>query len=332
MGFMDINLTGQSFSDYKLTDVGSDAYQLEHDWFTKEDLVITTGAGGGGTPLSEGVDYQLSEEDEELSERVTAAVGSTRTVYHYITIINATYQTGDLYHSGKYIADSNSAADMNRLRDILEITDQNYTIQSSDNYGLILVTTSAEDRTITPDAASKHKSERLRIMKKDNGSGRVVIGGLSFYLVSQYDFVDIFSDGSNWLIWDFRATYETGWLLNEMAGAGSADWTNVHLGDDPTDPTDYITHGLGVPKRKLFVKVSISTDGMDANSFEVHVGADWGGTDGTRYGITAYCVDNNNIKLQTGQAGISYLNDSGVIAIINAQDWYYNIVVERTRI
>jgi len=111
MGFMNINLTGQAFSDYKLTDVGSSAYQLEHDWFTKEDLVITTGAGGGGTPLSEGVDYQLSEEDEELSQRVTAAVGSTRTVYHYITIINATYQTGDLYHSGKYIADSNSAED-----------------------------------------------------------------------------------------------------------------------------------------------------------------------------------------------------------------------------
>jgi len=109
MGFMDINLTGQAFSDYKLTDVGSDAYQLEHDWFTKEDLVITTEPGGGGTPLSEGTDYQLSEEDEELSQRVTAAVGSTRTVYHYITIINATYQTGDLYHSGKYIADSNSA-------------------------------------------------------------------------------------------------------------------------------------------------------------------------------------------------------------------------------
>jgi len=119
MGFMDINLTGQSFNDYKLTDVGSDAYQLEHDWFTKEDLVITTGSGGGGTPLSEGMDYQLSEEDEELSERVTKAVGSTRTVYHYITIINATYQTGDLYHSGKYIADNNSAADMNALFPLL---------------------------------------------------------------------------------------------------------------------------------------------------------------------------------------------------------------------
>jgi len=125
---MDINLTGQAFNDYKLTDVGSDAYQLEHDWFTKEDLVITTGAGGGGTPLSEGTDYQLSEEDEKLSERVTKAVGSTRTVYHYITIINATYQTGDLYHSGKYIADSNSAADMNDFEKthhkLLHIQDQ----------------------------------------------------------------------------------------------------------------------------------------------------------------------------------------------------------------
>jgi len=115
MGFMNINLSGTSFSDYKLTDVGSSAYQLEHDWFTKEDLEIWTDVGKTGTQLAEGIDYELSEEDEDLSFRVSQTIGETRTVYHKITIINATYQTGDLYHSGKYIADTVDADDINNL-------------------------------------------------------------------------------------------------------------------------------------------------------------------------------------------------------------------------
>jgi microcystin-dependent protein len=108
---MDVNLTGQAFSDFLLSDVGSAAFELEHDWFTKQDLVIRTAAGGAGTLLVEDTDFTLSIESAELTDRVTAAMGSTRNVFHMVTIINATYQTGNLYVSGKYIADSNSAED-----------------------------------------------------------------------------------------------------------------------------------------------------------------------------------------------------------------------------
>jgi microcystin-dependent protein len=111
MPYMDINLMGQAFSDCLLLNVGSAAFELEHDWFTKQDLVIRTAAGGAGTLLVEGTDYTLSIESEELSDRVTAAVGSARNVFHMVTISNATYQTGNLYFSGKYIADSNCADD-----------------------------------------------------------------------------------------------------------------------------------------------------------------------------------------------------------------------------
>jgi len=103
---MKITLTGTTFTDTPLSDVGSSAFSLDHDWFTKQDLAIRTAAAGGGTLLTEGTDYTLATEDADLSARVTAAVGSGRNVYHTITIINATYQTGDLYFSGKYIADS----------------------------------------------------------------------------------------------------------------------------------------------------------------------------------------------------------------------------------
>lgn len=206
MGFMNISLLGEAFSDYHLEDVGSSAYELEHDWFTREDLVITTGAGGGGTPLSEGVDYQLSEEDTDLSERVTEKVGSTRTVYHKVQIINATYQTGDVYHSGKYIADSNEAADID-YRAILEVSSEDYTVRDDDGYGRILVTTGASDRTITLPTAADNEMRMLTIVKADSGAGKVIVDGEStetingvftWWLVSQYHSITIMNDGSIW--------------------------------------------------------------------------------------------------------------------------------------
>jgi len=118
MALMDINLTGATFTDYHLVNVGVGAFQLEHDWFTKEDLVIRTAPAWGGTLLIEGTDYTLGMKSNELSARVSAA-GPTRQVFHKITIINASYQTGDLYFSGKYIADSNEAGDINDLQDQL---------------------------------------------------------------------------------------------------------------------------------------------------------------------------------------------------------------------
>jgi len=118
MALMNINLTGTPFTDYHLVNVGAGVFQLEHDWWTKEDLVIRTAPAWGGTLLIEGTDYTLGTKSNELSARVSAA-GPERQVFHQITIINATYQSGDLYFSGKYIADSNEAGDINALQDQL---------------------------------------------------------------------------------------------------------------------------------------------------------------------------------------------------------------------
>ncbi len=113
---MDINLTGATFTDELHADVGASAFEIDHDFFTQSDLVIRTAAAGGGTLLVEGVgdDYTLSEEDTFLSG------ATSETVYRLITIVNVTYQTGDLYFSGKYIADANEAEDINDLIMIVE--------------------------------------------------------------------------------------------------------------------------------------------------------------------------------------------------------------------
>jgi len=119
--------------------------------------------------------------------------------------------------------------------------------------------------------------------------------------------------------------YDTGWLLNEMGGAGVADWANVHLGTDPTDPTDNLTHNLNAPLSELNVVLLVSTDGTDANSFIPTRNSYTGGT--AIYGYQINAVDNNNIKIQTGTHGIKTMNDDGTVTVISNQNWYYKIKI-----
>ena len=115
---IEIDLTGFAFSDELLSNVGSSAFTLLHDWFWgAANLEIWTAAGQTGTKLTEGAgdDYVLSVIDTELTEL------SAKTVYGKIQIVNATYETGDLYFNGSYIADSVKAAHINSLQD--QITD-----------------------------------------------------------------------------------------------------------------------------------------------------------------------------------------------------------------
>ncbi len=116
-------------------------------------------------------------------------------------------------------------------------------------------------------------------------------------------------------------SYETAWI-------NRSDWTNVHIGSDDTKNADSnVTHSLGVPLSDLLVRVLISTDGTDANSFEIHFGS----STTNSLGITVYQVDSNNIKVQTGLAGIYQLNDSGSVVLIDTENWWYKIVVKRIK-
>jgi len=331
MSYMDINLTGEIFTDYQLSDVGSSAFQLEHDWFTKQDLVIRTASGGGGTLLVEGTDYTLSVESEDLSDRVTAAVGAGRNVYHNIAIINAPYQSGDLYFSGKYIADSNSAEDMNWLRRRFEsvaVSEDDYTIDDEDP-DTVLVTAGASARTITLPTAADNADRQITVVKVDSGAGVVTVDGegaetingdASVALVSQYDRVRILCDGTGWHILSIRATYDTGWI-------NRSDWTNVHLGStsDPKNTDSLVAHKLGVPLSELLVQLLISTDGSDANSFEPR---DADSNAGGR-GFVIYAHDDDNVKVQTADTGIGYQNDNGTFTTLGSDNWYYKVRVSR---
>jgi len=71
------------------------------------------------------------------------------------------------------------------------------------------------------------------------------------------------------------------------------------------------------------IKLLISTDGTETNSFEVP----WVADPNSGYGLTIYYVDNNNIKIQTYSNGLLYVTDIGGGTAINNQNWYYNIVI-----
>ncbi|KKM94588.1 hypothetical protein LCGC14_1196870, partial [marine sediment metagenome] len=214
------------------------------------------------------------------------------------------------------------------------VSSANYIVLDGDGYKVVLVTTGASDRTITLPTASANKRRQLTVIKADSGAGKVIIdgegaetinGATTENLVSQYDYLKVVCDGSNWLVLDRKQSFETAWLLNELGGAGVGDWTNVHLGNDPTDPTDNLTHGLNAPISDLLYKVLISTDGTDVTSFEV-VG--WGGYDGANHlGIQKVYIDNNNVLIQTGANGFEYINESGNRVIVDIENWYYKIKV-----
>lgn len=121
-------------------------------------------------------------------------------------------------------------------------------------------------------------------------------------------------------------TYTTGWLLNEIGGAGVGKWDNVHLGDDPSQDSD-INHGLSTALSDLIVKLFISTDGTDNNSFEVGTASFANSTTDKVEDYITNQVDADNIRIHTGVDFLVTIADNGGVVAIIAQDWYYKVKI-----
>jgi microcystin-dependent protein len=108
--------------------------------------------------------------------------------------------------------------------------------------------------------------------------------------------------------------YDTGWVAN-------SDWANAEFN---------ITHNLGVPLPELITRFFISTDGTDANAFEInaesYVPTSLPGST-TSYGLTTFAISDASFKIQTGAQGLVYMNDSGAVQSIITSSWYYRVVV-----
>lgn len=112
---------------------------------------------------------------------------------------------------------------------------------------------------------------------------------------------------------------DTGWISNN-------DWTNVHLGT--TAIGNNVSHNLGANLSDLLVKILLSTDGTDNNSFEVARAFHFEDNNARNSGgVIVYQVDNNSIKVQTGTSGIMIITDSGTGIFIDNEAWFYKIKV-----
>lgn len=170
-------------------------------------------------------------------------------------------------------------------------------------------------------------SEKRTIALGYKDSGGVLKGIINIGSENMHNGTTYPTTGNSLIVNQILSGIDTGWLLNELGGVGVADWTNVHLGTDPTDPTDNLTHNLNAPLSDLIVKVLISTDGTDNNSFTVDAGRDTNTGVALSSGITISQVDSNNILIQTGDAGIVALTAAGGSYFINTQNWYYKIKI-----
>lgn len=252
------NLT--TFTDELHSDVGASSFVLSelldndienvngHDYFTGEDLVIRTASGGGGTLLVEDTDYTLVDENAYLTQKAVEYAGVTKTVYKKIQIINATYQSGDLYFSGKYIADDLNPVDINNVTNYCKSISGDTTIGNSVGYITYLVTTTDTVKTtVTLPDATKNTNLILKILKVSDTYAPVVIDTNSTQTINNwsytidgtvYQLVPIFfqnecceliSDGSNWkIINGYSPTYDIG-LVYGNTGNNLQGWNTVTL-------------------------------------------------------------------------------------------------------
>jgi len=277
-----------TFTDELHADVGSSSFCLAelkeatgHDYFTQQDLVIRTASGGGGTLLIENTDYTLSEENTTYSTLAENAAGTTKNVYKKITITNATYQSGDLYFSGKYFTDYADPYDLNNIIVKCSAKAADFTISDYPGYQHYNVTTGASAIVATlPDAETNIDIE-LTFMKIDDGAGVLaivpsgsdaIIGMTTSIIIisEQYGYVTLKSTGSEWIVIKGKIGLDSGYI-------GRSDWANVHIGfvtlnytgkSDTFKMGGYVTEATSGNKGILiydsgtaFTLVNISEDG-----------------------------------------------------------------------
>lgn len=84
----------------------------------------------------------------------------------------------------------------------LDYSGNNYTVTNTDGYDAILAETSSTARTITLPTASSNTGRRITVVKTDTGTGTLTTS--SFVLYKQNETVSFMSDGSSWLVIDFK--------------------------------------------------------------------------------------------------------------------------------
>lgn len=184
---------------------------------------------------------------------------------------------------------------------------------------------SVADVTATLPDATTVSGYVFRIMKADTGSKNVVIdtdggtinGQTSIDLVTQYDYLYVVSDGTNYIVLDFKITYSTGWVSN-------SDWTDL---------TATITHNMNITMNKITTDVLLSSNGTDANTIRVIDSNYTNTTGGLCLGIQINNASADTVTFQTGSFGVLIMDANGDEVLLQGSSaYYYQINLERNKI
>lgn len=207
----------------------------------------------------------------------------------------------------------------------LDSQSSNYNVSASyRNYvGLVTAGSSADVTATLPDASTV-SGYSFKIIKVDAGTKNVVIdtdggtinGETDVDLVSQYDSIQVISDGTNYFVIDHQITYETDWV-------NISDWTNVELN---------AAHNMNIDMDKIHVRwiISSTSVGVITDAREINLGVQVEAAG--RYGGVLFETDADNVYIQTGAAGVFLLEDDGTGQIIDDENYSYKLILKRYKI
>lgn len=188
-------------------------------------------------------------------------------------------------------------------------------------FGLRYVDASAQSAGLTVYQVSANE------IKIETATAGIVVvnesNGVTLIASNYYIKVAIYKMGDVLVSTPTLGIYDTGWVAN-------SDWTYQLLGSTLGNNLD---HNLDCNLSDLIIKIVISTDGTDANSFEVawHTHSYDQASPSTlsnQYGISVFQVDTNTLSVITGDHGIKYVDPSDGSGVnLDTESYYYKIKV-----
>jgi hypothetical protein len=112
---------------------------------------------------------------------------------------------------------------------------------------------------------------------------------------------------------------------NVLTGSisGSTALVDEVTGDNKNVDTN-MNHLFCTNLSNLRAKLLVSTDGTDANSFEVNLIQT---ANAEITGVTFFQVDTDNITIQTGSGGIRLIENTGATDLIDTENWYCKAII-----
>ncbi len=116
---------------------------------------------------------------------------------------------------------------------------------------------------------------------------------------------------------------------NVITGGTSGATADVdHVAGTNKNIDTNMNHLLDTGLNTLSVRLFISTDGAEDNSYEIS-GMTTDFVANHAWGLQKYAVDSNTIKLQTGEVGMQFILDDGKIGALQANDVYYEVIISK---